>query len=66
MPLRVLAAPWGSQLALLGYIAAALLLLLIFLWRIRETQRRQLRAQDAIRSSEERLKYALWGSGGEL
>jgi ligand-binding sensor domain-containing protein/signal transduction histidine kinase len=59
-------APWLSPLAFAAYAAAAALLALIVFWRAREGHLRQLRAQDAIRASEERLKYALWGSGGEL
>ena len=64
--IHVSPAPWFSPLAFAAYAAAASLLALIVFWRARENHLRQMRAQEAIRVSEERLKYALWGSGGEL
>jgi len=66
LDVRVLPAPWASPLAILGYVAAALLLALFVFWRARIDWRRRMQAQAAIRASEERLKFALWGSGGEL
>jgi len=66
MSVRVLPAPWVSPLAILGYCAALVLIVGIGGWRTRENWKRQERAREAIRASAERLKYALWGSGGEL
>ncbi len=66
MSVRVLPAPWVSPLAILGYCAALLLVVGIGGWRTRENWKRQERVREAIRASAERLKYALWGSGGEL
>ncbi|HEY7872075.1 MAG TPA: ATP-binding protein, partial [Rudaea sp.] len=66
MSVRVLPAPWVSPLAILGYCAAFMLIVGIGGWRTRESWKRQERAREAIRASAERLKYALWGSGGEL
>ena len=66
MSVRVLPAPWVSPLAILGYCAALALVVGIGGWRTRESWKRQERAREAIRASAERLKYALWGSGGEL
>jgi signal transduction histidine kinase len=66
LPIQVLAAPWASPLALVGYAAALLSLLGWFGWRAREDSRRQQVAQRAIRASAERLKLALWGNGGEM
>ena len=66
LSLRVLPAPWLSPIAYLGYAVALVLIGLAIAWRVHtDWQRREL-ARDAIRMSEERLKYALWGSGGEL
>jgi signal transduction histidine kinase/ligand-binding sensor domain-containing protein len=66
MSVRVQPAPWVSPLAILGYCAALVLVFGIGGWRTRENWKRQERAREAIRVSAERLKYALWGSGGEL
>ena len=66
LAVHVQAAPWASSLAYLGYVIALLGLIAIIGWRRRLSWRRQVAAQETIRSSEERLKYALWGSGGEL
>ncbi|HET8940971.1 MAG TPA: two-component regulator propeller domain-containing protein, partial [Rudaea sp.] len=63
---RVFPAPWFSLPAILGYVVAFLLLVGVIGWRARSNWRRHAQAQKAIRISEERLKYALWGSGGEL
>jgi signal transduction histidine kinase/ligand-binding sensor domain-containing protein len=66
LSLRVLPAPWLSPAAYLAYALALALIGLAIAWRVHtDWQRREL-ARDAIRMSEERLKYALWGSGGEL
>ncbi len=66
LALRVLPAPWLSPLAYLAYALALVMIGLAVAWRVHtDWQRREL-ARDAIRMSEERLKYALWGSGGEL
>ncbi len=66
LAVRVVPAPWFSWPALLGYCMAGLILLAVIGWRTRANFRRHAQAQKAIRVSEERLKYALWGSGGEL
>jgi signal transduction histidine kinase/ligand-binding sensor domain-containing protein len=66
MSVRVLPAPWVSPLAILGYCSALVLVVGIGGWRTRESWKRQERSREAIRASAERLKYALWGSGGEL
>ena len=66
MSVRVLPAPWVSPLAILGYCAALVLVVGIGGWRTRESWKRQESAREVIRASAERLKYALWGSGGEL
>lgn len=66
LALRVLPAPWLTPLAILGYCLALLLLILGIGWRTRVSWRVQALAQASIRDSEERLKFALWGSGGEL
>jgi signal transduction histidine kinase/ligand-binding sensor domain-containing protein len=66
MPLRVLSAPWFSPLAVLGYCVALLAFVGGIGWRARENLRRQNIAQRAVRASADRLKLALWGSGGEL
>ncbi|HZP66127.1 MAG TPA: two-component regulator propeller domain-containing protein [Rudaea sp.] len=66
LDVRVLPPPWTSPLA---YFAYALVLLTIAAaagWRVRVNWRREALAKEAIRASEERLKFALWGSGGEL
>jgi signal transduction histidine kinase/ligand-binding sensor domain-containing protein len=66
MSVRVLPAPWVSPLAILGYCSALMLVVGIGGWRTRESWKHQERSREAIRASAERLKYALWGSGGEL
>jgi signal transduction histidine kinase/ligand-binding sensor domain-containing protein len=66
LSVRMLPAPWLSPLAVLGYCAALLLLAGYVGWRTRESLRRQAYAQRAVRASADRLKLALWGSGGEL
>ena len=63
---RVLPAPWASPLAILGYGAALLLIAAIIVWRTRVSLRQHAAIQETIRASEQRLKFALWGSGGEL
>jgi len=66
LPLRVQPAPWASPLAFAGYAIALLAIALVSGWRVRAGLRRDAEAQAAVRASEERLKFALWGSGGEL
>jgi ligand-binding sensor domain-containing protein/signal transduction histidine kinase len=66
LDVRVKPAPWASPLALLAYVLITLALAAIIGWRMRVNWRRQAATQEAIRTSEERLKFALWGSGGEL
>jgi PAS domain S-box-containing protein len=66
LSVRVLPAPWASPLAILGYGAVLALIVGIGGWRTRENWKRQERARAALAESAERLKFALWGSGGEL
>ncbi len=66
LKVRVLPAPWLSPLALSGYLIGLLIILGITGWRTRRDLAQRTRAREAIRLSEARLKYALWGSGGEL
>jgi len=63
---RVLPPPWSSPLAYLLYALVLLTLAVIFGWRTRVNWQREEQAKEQIRASEERLKFALWGSGGEL
>lgn len=64
--IQVLAPLWRRPLALLAYVLAATLLLLLFWHRFQLRRARDRAAQLALRDSEERLKLALWGSGDEL
>jgi ligand-binding sensor domain-containing protein/signal transduction histidine kinase len=66
LAMRVLPAPWASPLAYFGYAAAFLLIATLIGWRRRTGLQHEAQAREAIRVSAERLKYALWGSGGEL
>jgi len=66
LSLRVLPAPWLSPVAYLVYAIALVLIGLAIAWRVHTDWHRRELAREAIRMSEERLKYALWGSGGEL
>ncbi|MEP6939319.1 MAG: two-component regulator propeller domain-containing protein [Rudaea sp.] len=66
LAVQVLPAPWLSPLAFLGYVALALFALAVSGLRWRRNWEREQASREAIRQSEERLKYALWGSGGEL
>ncbi len=59
-------APWASPVAFLAYAGGLLLAAFIAGWRIRENWRHEALTRESIRASEERLKFALWGSGGEL
>jgi signal transduction histidine kinase/ligand-binding sensor domain-containing protein len=63
---RVLPPPWSSPLAFLAYAIVLLSIAAVAGWRVRVNWRRETHAKEAIRASEERLKFALWGSGGEL
>jgi ligand-binding sensor domain-containing protein/signal transduction histidine kinase len=66
LAVRVLPAPWASPLAYLGYAAALLMVIALIGLRRRKSLQNEAQAQEAVRVSAERLKYALWGSGGEL
>lgn len=66
LQLQLLPPWWATPMAYLGYILAAGLLIGISTYRIRTRQQRDQQAQTAVRISEERLKFALWGSGDEL
>ncbi|MDC8012993.1 two-component regulator propeller domain-containing protein [Tahibacter soli] len=66
LAVRVKPAPWFAPPALAAYVALAALLGAAGWWRRRERLRRRAAAQEDLRRSEERLKHALWGSGGEL
>ena len=63
---RVLPPPWSSPLAYLLYAVVLLSVAAIAGWRMRANWQKEEQAKEAIRASEERLKFALWGSGGEL
>jgi signal transduction histidine kinase/ligand-binding sensor domain-containing protein len=64
--LHVLPNPWASPKAFIAYVLTGVMIALILGWRMRVEGHRQDLAQEALRTSEERLMYALWGSGGEL
>ncbi|MGH8042835.1 MAG: two-component regulator propeller domain-containing protein [Rudaea sp.] len=66
LQIRVLPAPWASPLSILGYCLVLMVVIGFGGWRTRESWLRQERARAAIQASAERLKYALWGSSGEL
>ncbi|HEX6834295.1 MAG TPA: two-component regulator propeller domain-containing protein [Rudaea sp.] len=57
---------WTSPRAFILYGVGLLALALLLGWRRRVDSHRDALAQEALRMSEERLTYALWGSGGEL
>ncbi|KAB2900938.1 MAG: PAS domain-containing protein [Dokdonella sp.] len=59
-------APWWSPSAWALYGLMAVALALLVSWRVRTNLRQRRAVQESIRSSEERLKLALWGSGSEL
>lgn len=59
-------APWLSWPALVVYVALAAALAAVWWLHRRKRLRHRLAAQEVLRRSEERLKHALWGSGGEL
>ncbi|MCE7950731.1 MAG: hypothetical protein DYH18_06440 [Xanthomonadales bacterium PRO7] len=66
MAVHVQRAAWLSASAITGYCAVLALLIFVGMWRTRANWHQQEQAREAIRASAERLKYALWGSGGEL
>jgi len=66
LQLELLPPWWVTPLAYVGYTLVAGLLIGVSSYRIRARQRREQQAQTAVRMSEERLKFALWGSGDEL
>ncbi len=57
---------WATSTAAVGYVLAATVLIGASGYSWRRRRRRDQAVQDAIRMSEERLKFALWGSGDEL
>lgn len=64
--IEVLAAPWQSPIARLGYALALMGLLGFLAWRYRVRLLERERVQDTLAQSEAMLKYSLWGSRGEL
>ena len=66
LALHVNPAPWFSWPARIAYALAAAVLALWWWLRRRRLRRHREAAQETLRISEERLKHALWGSGGEL
>ena len=66
LDLELLSPWWATPMAYLGYVFGAVVLIGGSAYRIRQRQLRELQAQEAVRMSEQRLKFALWGSGDEL
>ncbi|UXI66837.1 two-component regulator propeller domain-containing protein [Tahibacter amnicola] len=66
LSLRTEPPPWLSWPARAGYLTIAAVIALLWWRRRAEIARRREQAQEFLRKSEERLKLALWGSGGEL
>ncbi|HWS26181.1 MAG TPA: two-component regulator propeller domain-containing protein, partial [Xanthomonadales bacterium] len=66
LAIDVLAAPWLSPWARLGYALLLGLLIAFAAWRYRVRLREREGNRDALAQSEAMLKYALWGSRGEL
>lgn len=66
LAIDVLAAPWLSPWARIGYALLLGLLVALVTWRYRVRLRERESTRDALAQSEAMLKYALWGSRGEL
>ena len=66
LALQLLPPWWATPQAYAGYLLGAALLTGVAGMRFRVSRRRDQAAQLAVRMSEERLKFALWGSGDEL
>ena len=66
LAIEVLAAPWLGPWARLGYALLLAGLIALLAWRYRSRTYEREHTQDALAQSEAMLKYALWGSRGEL
>ncbi|MBK6728904.1 MAG: EAL domain-containing protein [Xanthomonadales bacterium] len=66
LEIEVLAPPWRSPLAYLGYLLTLAAIGGRWAWTRREKHRTEQRHLAAVRASEERLKLALWGSGDSV
>ena len=66
LEIEVLAPPWRSPLAYLGYLMTLIALGGRWAWMRREKRRIEQRHLAALRASEERLKLALWGAGDSV
>lgn len=63
---RVLPASWRSPWALAAYLLAAIITALLIWLRLRRSLHERNLSNERIRSSQEQLKHALWGSRDEL
>jgi signal transduction histidine kinase/ligand-binding sensor domain-containing protein len=66
LAVEVLPAPWLGPWARLGYALLLFGAIALLAWRYRWRTHERERTQDALAQSEAMLKYALWGSRGEL
>ena len=66
LAIEVLAAPWLGPWARLGYALLLASVIALLAWRYRSRTHEREHTQDALAQSEAMLKYALWGSRGEL
>ncbi len=66
VPIVVVPPLWLSRWAIAGYLLAAGLLIGRWWWATRNRNRERFAAESAVRASESRLKWALWGSGDAL
>ncbi|NQD36624.1 EAL domain-containing protein [Permianibacter sp. IMCC34836] len=66
VPIQVVPPLWKSPLAKLGYVLSTLLILGWWALTRRARERERALADVALRDSEARLKWALWGSGDAL
>ena len=66
VPIEVVPPIWASVWAQLVYLLAALAALGSWAWTRRSRERERETSERALRDSEARLKWALWGSGDAL
>ncbi|MBK9657541.1 MAG: PAS domain-containing protein [Rhodanobacteraceae bacterium] len=66
LTVEVLPAPWLGPWARLGYALLLGAMIALAAWRYRVRLREREGTRDALAQSEAMLKYALWGSRGEL